>query len=414
MTDRFDDDVVDGVWTAHRLVTIWRVVGFLLSFVLVAGFAATAPSVDRPTPCGQAVPPTLFVSVNRAMAQTGATLHWMRTNEPDPAQVQQRVHDAAVKIGEWLAILKGAALGYGQHPEMVRREAELSQAQTSHDSVCAAPPAMLASIGAAPMFGQTYPGSPNVRVATMNVKVTAGASAAVAAVDRVLRYADVVGGQEFSSESRRAAIRRAGGGRIGMTNDGTAVPIMWRTDRVRLLGQFEQQVLGGSHAEGGYLPHKPVIWAHFQELHSQHTFWVVNFHLYWNIGWSGKPLNRPHRVAAYAAQLQRSTDGYGSYPGLDKLTARGEAVMVTCDCNVDAPGDMSHRDPRFPFAVMSSHGFASSYQQLKQTIGTHGHASLDYVWSKGAMPVNQTMVNGAGDHDPLIVEFSQARQAARP
>jgi hypothetical protein len=410
-----DNDVVDGVWTAHRLATLWRLVAFLLSFVLVAGFAATVPSGAAPTPCGEAVKPPLFVAVNRVMAQAGASFHWMRTNEPDPSQVQQRVHDAAVKIGEWLAILKGSTLGYGQHPEMARREAELQTQQEQHDLTCRPPDtSLLTSInpggpGAAADFGQTYAGSPNVRIATMNVKVTAGSGTAVAAMGRVFRYADVVGGQEFSSEARRAAIRNAFGSKIGMTTDGTAVPIMWRTDRVRLLSQHEQQVMGSVHAEGGRLPHKPVIWAHFQELATKHTFWVVNFHLYWDIGWSGKPLNRPVRVGAYALQLRRNVDGYQSYPGVDGLSARGEAVMVTCDCNVDAPGDMAHRDPRFPFVMMNHHGFASSYQQLKQTIGTHGHASLDYVWSKGAMPVKQTILSGAGDHEPLAVEFSQAR-----
>lgn len=398
--------LAEDVEKIRAMSTTWRIVCWFCSFVLVAGFISSEESPLNDPPCGASTEPSVGVKITRAGQGVGSAIHVVRDAEVEPAEVKERMGQIGATLGRWLAIVFSRANNGPQakHPETVKMEKELVDRQGKHALACAPRPELLLSMGA-------VAGSPNVSVGTMNVLLTNGGKRVATNIREALQEADVLGLQELRGKHRvTIPIALAGLGK--MTPDGNATSIVYNTSRVTLLEWHEQRVMEGARVEGGRIPGKMVVWARFQEKQSSHTFWVVNLHMYWDVATGGKPdKGKPRRLAAYRRQLERSVDGHGSYPGLVALTRKGEAVMVTGDFNVDAGGDQRHRAPGFPFVMMNSRGFASSAQLLRQEVSTHGGASLDHVYSHGALPVAQKKRRNPGsDHDVLVVSYSQAKR----
>lgn len=188
----------------------------------------------------------------------------------------------------------------------------------------------------------------------------------------IAQTATVISGQELPSEARRAKVRAALPG-WQMTNDGTAVPIMWNTSRYDLLAQGKTEAMTAS--EGGP---KWIVWAELRDKTSGVRFAVVNTHI------------KVHPTEAqYARQVNRLT-------GLtDKLQAAGDSVIVTGDWN--ASGD--------PHLLMGVHGLTSNFETLGM-LPTHGDRAIDNVWSVGAVPSSQRVLPAFGsDHHPVEVVF---------
>src|SRR5690349_13049914 len=106
------EDLWDGLRTArraHQISTVWKIMCWLCSFVLVYGYLA-ANETPQPDPaCGEAVPPSFGVRVTRAGAAVGDQIHAARDAHVDPAEVKDRIGKTAAMIGRWVAITVGKA-----------------------------------------------------------------------------------------------------------------------------------------------------------------------------------------------------------------------------------------------------------------------------------------------------------------
>ncbi|WP_344808345.1 peptidoglycan DD-metalloendopeptidase family protein [Microlunatus ginsengisoli] len=253
-------------------------------------------------------------------------------------------------------------------------------------------------------------GSWNV-LKTNSVAGIVGGLAALAAAG-----ADVIGLQEVTPGSKRAALRERLGPDWGMTDADNAVPIVWRRARVDLVAEHSRQVLGPTHVEGGsggtlFSP-RSVQWSEFAARGTGARFAVVNHHLLPGIEAGGRPdPDRPRRVAAAEKQMDTAL------AVADRFRAAGVATMVTGDHNIAAAADAKAQDPRFPYIGYARHGLYSNWRSLGYPRGgTHaGGRLIDYVFASTALaaPVRQAILPRHGsDHNPVVVELSN-RSGAR-
>jgi cell wall-associated NlpC family hydrolase len=185
-----------------------------------------------------------------------------------------------------------------------------------------------------------------------------------------------------------------------MTDDHTAVPILYRTSEYVLLGQGRQLALKpGSRVERSGQDGKSVMgpkwvtWVHLQDKATQQTFYVLNTHML--VGAENSVRIRkanPRRVALYERQLAALTSL------ADEFRADGSTVYATCDCNVNYSPKVR------PVVTMAKHDMIPSWQSLDSP-ATHGKRAIDYVWSTEAPASQITGREHGSDHAFLAVTF---------
>jgi endonuclease/exonuclease/phosphatase (EEP) superfamily protein YafD len=190
-----------------------------------------------------------------------------------------------------------------------------------------------------------------------------------------------------------------------MTADGSAVPIMWRTDRFDKITEGRERGLGVRRVEGesrnGTVGPKSIVWVLLRNRATKGLVYVVNTHLLWNVEHGGRPDNKPRRLAAFGDHRDRTIQV------ADRLAGKGIPVILTMDGNVDQSADAKHRSPKLLYGPLTRAGWKSNHQQLGE-LRTHGGRSIDYAWSKGAVAVRRQVTGSphGSDHRQLFVQYS--------
>ncbi|GAA3632579.1 exonuclease/endonuclease/phosphatase family protein [Microlunatus ginsengisoli] len=254
----------------------------------------------------------------------------------------------------------------------------------------------------------------DVTVATWNTLYTNPAARVVDGIRSIGVAADVIGLQEVTSSRKRAEIaaRLGQDWQLYAGGDGNnTTPVVWRKANYDLLAHGAVEASGlvriEPGASGTVLGPRWITWVQLRDRSTGGAFSFVNTHLIPTIDAGGRPArSRPQRLRVYDQQI-------GRLLGLiDKLKAAGP-VIGTIDANIDARGDATYRDPRWPYAQFARHGVSTNWRMLgaPATGGTHDTRLIDWVWSTTGtiIPTSQQVGDSYGsDHHSLRVSLSSA------
>lgn len=275
-------------------------------------------------------------------------------------------------------------------------------------------------------------GPVTIRIATYNVKSSLTPEQAVADISKLAGTGvDVITLQEMGGGPRRAALRAAlvdcetcvFDGYLPDTPGANSTPILWRSDRLELLGTGSRQVtkdtyVGPAGAGPNTLRARFVNYVKLREPATGRRIHVLNNHAVPSV--QGKNGGRNPRMSARLGMYRKHIRGLRAL--VTELRPTGASVFVTGDFNVNYRRDRVVRDPLFPYANMHAVEARSSFEVLGETHrGTHvlnarnDTRLIDYVFTvrhKAVTLVDQRVLFGyRSDHRPLIV---RAELAPRP
>jgi endonuclease/exonuclease/phosphatase (EEP) superfamily protein YafD len=283
-----------------------------------------------------------------------------------------------------------------------------------------------ATTGQAPAMAAKTAKTPvtsTVRVATYNTAAAVRADRAVADVTRLVAASDVVTLQEMGSGVRRAAVASTLLDCETCPFDGYmpkpavpgSTPILWNSERFRLKGAWTRQVsrdtyVGKAGAGPSTLRAKYINYVLLKDRRTKVNFYVLNNHAVPSVQGDGGRANSkyPKRLALYRQHM----DGLKQL--VAELQARGRAVFVTGDLNVNYRRDRIVQDRLFPYYNLGQVGLLASHEALGEPeLGTHslgsGSRLIDYVYyprHTAVVPLAQQVHTGfSSDHRPLVVDF---------
>ena len=253
----------------------------------------------------------------------------------------------------------------------------------------------------------------NIAVATWNTLYTNPTARVVAGIKAIGADADVIGLQEMNSASKRRQVAAGIGDQWAMYAGGSGnntTPIVWRRSSFDVLAYGAVEASGLVRIEPGAagtaLGPRWISWVQLRQKSTGGAFVFVNTHFIPTIDYGGRPdTSRPNRLRVYDQEMD-------ALLGLvDKLKAAAP-VVGTMDANIDARRDAQHRNPRWPYVRMATHGVYTSWRVLgAPSGGTHDTRLIDYVWSTAAtiIPTGQTIGGHYGsDHKSVRVTLSTA------
>lgn len=268
---------------------------------------------------------------------------------------------------------------------------------------------------------------PQIKIATFNAGATVKPARSMQDLAKIVALnPDVIALQEFSNWTKRSTVAETlincegcvYGGYMPVAAVQGGTPILYRSDRFRLLAAGTQQVteatfVGKAGAGPSTVRPKYVNWVRLRDLTTKRLIHVFNNHTIASVQGSNGGPNRKFklRLKVYRkhmkglqALIQQTT---ATYKGL---------VFVTGDLNVNFRRDKVLAPKLFPYTRLGDVGLRASYDLLGQpATGTHvlrsGNASrlIDYVYlkpGKAVTPVAQTILPDVfSDHRPLLVDF---------
>lgn len=264
-------------------------------------------------------------------------------------------------------------------------------------------------------------------VATFNTAATQSTARAMHDINLIIaRQPDVVTLQEMASPTRRQLVRQT------ITDCETCIydaympvpavpgstPILYRSDRFRLLHVETKQVTGdtyvGKKGAGPSTIHaKYINWVELRDLATGRIVNVLNNHAVPSVqSKSGGP-NRhmAKRLGIYRLHM------IGLRALIEQISSTtGGLMFVNGDLNVNFRRDKVLQPRIFPYYNLGLENMRASYDLLgmpKQgthTLNGNGTRLIDYVYvgtRKAIKPVSEEVVMGAySDHRPLLVRFT--------
>lgn len=244
-----------------------------------------------------------------------------------------------------------------------------------------------------------------------NLVYSLGTERAKQDLNRLYKFADLIGLQECVHHHRLVALQarntdvwgmyRPGGGGIGNV-------ILWRKDTFKKHDEGTHQ-LSAFDGPGTKRPARAVNWVRLEHLPTGVVFTFVNFH--WeNAAAKGGFYDPTYRPSAPRHIERFKEQIIGIQPVMADLTKRGPVIFVG-DFNVRSPDDLRLRNPGMPTAVLGKYGLRSNWDLLGQPpIGTSvgSNTAIDWMMLSNTVPgqvkfVSSKVLRGyRSDHRPVV------------
>ena len=229
--------------------------------------------------------------------------------------------------------------------------------------------------------------------------------------------ADVIAVQELQSHHRGTVARQLRAAGWAMSDGNTATPVVWRTDKYRLLAQGRVKEFGvvriepGS-AAGASIGPKWIQWAQLQDMSTGAVFIAASHHLVPGIESKGRTDRQGPRRVEYAKKQILAAGTLAQ-----QLGRNGQIpFLIGSDWNIDARKDARVRTPGFPYMTLPRFGLYSNWRVLGYPRdGTHGNRLIDGIFSttRTVAPVRQQILDHYGsDHRAVLVQYTNRSRTA--